>query len=112
MIVYYNFINKTKNYEHNAFSVFACGCNKFINDFHKYKTYEKKQIFKIIIETNNWNNDDIILAIANVQNKNIYKYINGQLSIDNNYNNEDEYEDEDVEDYYIINENNKRKRIV
>jgi 3-oxoacyl-[acyl-carrier-protein] synthase III len=95
MTVYYNFINMTKNYQYDAFSMLA-------RDFHKCEIYKKEEIFKTIIEKNNWNNDDIILAVANIQNRNIYKYINGKLSIANH--------EGDVD--YVINENNKRKRIV
>jgi hypothetical protein len=91
--------------------VYACGCGNFVSGFDKYDINEKIKVFQMVIDMNEWDVKDVILAVSDNHEKYIFKYTNGNLSIDNNHKCTyyDEYDYAEYEDE--VNENNKRKRI-
>lgn len=82
MGVYYYIYNKTKNYNQNMYIINGRFCD-FVTNFDKYEEEFKKEIFKKCIILNNWDITDIILAVPDYYNHDIYRYENDKISIDN-----------------------------
>lgn len=82
MGVYYYFYNKSKNYEQNKHVLSGNFCD-FITLFNYYNNQEQIDLFKKCITLNNWNSTDIILAVPDYYDHNVFIYENETIMIDN-----------------------------
>lgn len=94
MGVYYFFYNKSRNNEQNKHVLSGRLCD-FVTRFDQYFYKEQIEIYKMCIEKNGWDKDDIIIAVPDYYDHDVLVYKNGDISIDNT----------DKDQFFNINEN-------
>jgi hypothetical protein len=82
MGVYYHFFNISRNNEQNVQVINGNLCH-FVTKFDKYTENEQKEIFEKCIKLNGWSDTDIILAVPDYYNHDVFKYTCGKIERDN-----------------------------
>ena len=84
MGVYYFFYNISRNNIQNmlnAGGTFIELC--FVSNLHRFSKGEQKGFFDKVIDSNGWDKTDILLAVPDYYEEDIFKYENGDIVIDN-----------------------------
>lgn len=82
MGVYYYFHNKNKNFIENLQVINGYFCN-FVKNFHLYDNSDKIEMFKKCIALNNWSESDVILAVPDYYEYDVFKFEDDKIEIDN-----------------------------
>lgn len=82
MGVYYFFFNKTKGGVQNQHVLSGNICD-FVSHFNKFSYEAKIELFELCIKLNNWDPNDIIIAVPDYDYEDLFSYENGVIYIDN-----------------------------